>query len=511
MIPGRPLAAVLVALLATAAPAGAAIPSGNLLADPGAESAQAATDSDHWFLPDGWYDPESDTHVTAVRYGTTNFPTASDSTGISGGANFFAGGLPPGVGKTDEGIAQDIDVSGAASEIDAGSVNITLGGCLGGYANQDDSADLTAGFYESGGSFPISELTVAGPLAADRGNTTKLLARQATVTAPSATRSIHVDLRMHRTSGPYNDGYADNLLLALTGPGQAAPTACPPPGPPPLPPPPPPPQQPSGPVPQPTTTTTATTTESGATTAATSQSVTEVADRCLTGPDSDGDGIANACEVLPDGSREPLAGREVNVRLKAGDVFIKLPGASTRQAPQSGFVPLKGVASVPVGSTVDARKGTLALKAAFNSEPVGDTRRRLQSADFGAGIFRIRQAKRARASTARLATTAVLTSAPGAQRVCSRTRAAAPRKGVVRSLSVSGQGLFRAVGATATATARNARWNTVDRCDGTLTQVGRGRVTVTDAQGRRRAVVNGGRAFLLRGDPFSVLKGRRPA
>jgi hypothetical protein len=59
------------------------------------------------------------------------------------------------------------------------------------------------------------------------------------------------------------------------------------------------------------------------------------------------------------------------------------------------------------------------------------------------------------------------------------------------------RGRFRTRGAVATATARNARWLTEDRCDGTLVRVVHGRVTVRDlVRGRTVTVRSGGRVVV---------------
>ena len=49
---------------------------------------------------------------------------------------------------------------------------------------------------------------------------------------------------------------------------------------------------------------------------------------------------------------------------------------------------------------------------------------------------------------------------------------------MVRSISMVVKGYYRTLGGASTSTARSATFNTTDRCDGTLTQVGKGRVTV---------------------------------
>jgi hypothetical protein len=80
-----------------------------------------------------------------------------------------------------------------------------------------------------------------------------------------------------------------------------------------------------------------------------------------------------------------------------------------------------------------------------------------------------------------------------------------PAKGVVRTLSGSGAGFFRTVGAAATAIVSGAAtWSVEDRCDGTLTSVGRGRVRVLDARTHRTRTVRAGQAFLVRARMFAA-------
>ena len=114
--------------LFAAAPAGAAVPSGNLLVNPGAEAAPGAADSVAQLPLPGW---TVESTFTAVQYGTSGFLTAADSTALGGGVNFFAGG-PGGAASA---ATQVVDVSGAAAEIDAGKVAATLSALLGGYSS----------------------------------------------------------------------------------------------------------------------------------------------------------------------------------------------------------------------------------------------------------------------------------------------------------------------------------------------------------------------------------------
>ena len=174
------------------------------------------------------------------------------------------------------------------------------------------------------------------------------------------------------------------------------------------------------------------------------------------------------------------------MRLLSGEVFVKLPAGATATAftsglrvpfQSSGFLPLKGVAAVPMGSTLDTRSGEVALTAAINGQPARSRRQLRREARFRAGIFAIRQARRSRKAkrSKRIPPRAELASPPGAETPC---QPSGPAKGVaVRSLSTTAKGVFRTVGGAATvAPAKGtATFITTDRCDGTVTEVCRGR------------------------------------
>jgi hypothetical protein len=231
--------------------------------------------------------------------------------------------------------------------------------------------------------------------------------------------------------------------------------------------------------------------------------------------DADGDGVGNACEVLPDGRIPPVAGVNAVVKLLSGDVFVKLPAHSPlgfrgMRAPfqDTGFVPLKGVASVPVGSTVDARKGELSMQSAANGYAPASRGARRTDVRIRAGIFAIKQARRkAHAKkSASISTDVGLITPTGAAAACAASSSA---KGVVRSLSVVAKGVFRTLGGAATATARSATFVTTDRCDGTLTQVGKGNVSLA-VKGRTKPVtVRGGSAYFVKARLFAAKKGRK--
>ena len=68
----------------------------------------------------------------------------------------------------------------------------------------------------------------------------------------------------------------------------------------------------------------------------------------------------------------------------------------------------------------------------------------------------------------------------------------------VRSLWTKGKGRFRTKGRFSTSTVRGTRWLTTDRCDGTLTTVTEGSVTVKDVGRRKPVVVRAGRSYLAK-------------
>ncbi len=205
--------------------------------------------------------------------------------------------------------------------------------------------------------------------------------------------------------------------------------------------------------------------------------------------DTDHDGIGNACEVLP--TVPPVAGVTTQARAVSGDVTVKLPSGQV--------VPLAGVASIPVGSVVDARAGAIVLESAAKAGGVDRG-----SATIRAGIFRIRQERARKGRTA--PTDLELVSAAGAQARCAGRHA--PRKGVVRSLSVVVKGVFRTVGGAGTAEGTNASWTATDRCDGTLTRVTKGHVRL-HPKGRSASVrVAAGHSYLIRARLFTARQGR---
>src|SRR4051812_46431035 len=141
--------------------ASAAVPAGNLIQNPGADEATGETDSNGAAIPQ-W---GTAGHLSAVKYGAgSGFPTVPDGMSIGGGANFFSGGINDTISIGD----QIIDIPGAASEIDAGRVSITLSAYLGGRLTDGDNATVSASFEDLSSDTIFGTLQIGPVTTADR-------------------------------------------------------------------------------------------------------------------------------------------------------------------------------------------------------------------------------------------------------------------------------------------------------------------------------------------------------
>ena len=219
--------------------------------------------------------------------------------------------------------------------------------------------------------------------------------------------------------------------------------------------------------------------------------------------DRDGDGIPDNVDTN-DGSRPPVPGKSVQVRVVSGDVYIKLPkGASARTAgPPPGFVPLKGAANIPIGAQLDTEDGRVALTSAADTGGA-----KVQTADFYEGIFQVRQSvpKKKPKKAKALITDLVLKGEPPRSECAAlkgaRSAGAEKKKGpkaVLGQLWGSGKGKFRTSGKYSSATVRGTIWLVQDRCEGTLTKVSRGTVQVADFQRNTTVSVKAGHSYLAR-------------
>jgi hypothetical protein len=397
----------------------AAVPSGNLIVNGGAEVGTGSSDSSTTAPAPtpAWATTTNFTEHTYDPAGSTAFPDVNASAAIGGGHQFFAGG-PANSDNTVETATQTVDVSSAATEIDAGSVSATLSADLGGFATQTDNAAVTATFLGADGR-QLGTVKIGPVSAADRNSVTALLLRTGSATLPTSTRTIRVVITATKVEGSYNDAYIDNVSLSLVGgPGQ-----------------------PSGHLPAPT------------------------------------------------------IGKTLNVGSITGKVFVRLPGGT-------GFVPLTQPVQLPVGTKVDARKGTIALITSTGK--AGKT----QTGRFGGALFVLAQSRNARLKG--LTTLSLIEGLRGvpSYATCKARRAddrpasdAATSRVSSRVLALlhsSVSGHFRTRGRYAAATVRGTVWDMIDRCDGTVTRVHRGTVIVNDLARHKTVTVRAGHSYLAK-------------
>ena len=144
--------------------------------------------------------------------------------------------------------------------------------------------------------------------------------------------------------------------------------------------------------------------------------------------------------------------------------------------------PLRAGQTIPMGSTVDTRKGRVELTSL--SSDGGPP----QTAQFYDGIFRVTQSG---------AYTELTLTEPLAP--CSnRARASQSKKPKARKLWGDGKGKFRTKGRYAAATVRGTRWLTQDSCAGTLIRVTQGVVSVRDTVLRKTVTVRKGKRYLAK-------------
>jgi hypothetical protein len=208
------------ALLAFASSPSSAAPASlgtNLITNGDAEAGTGSGSGNDVEPIPGWF---TTSNFTVVQYGAPGgFPDTSVSAAIGGGANFFAGGPDTSFSSA---LTTPMNVSALASSIDAGADLITLSGFLGGFDGQDDDMTITATFLD-GSSISLGSLTIGPVTEPDRAGATTLLFRSISGEVPEGTRSIEVEMDATRFEGSYDDGYADNLSLVMSGGGPAVP------------------------------------------------------------------------------------------------------------------------------------------------------------------------------------------------------------------------------------------------------------------------------------------------
>jgi hypothetical protein len=203
--------------------------------------------------------------------------------------------------------------------------------------------------------------------------------------------------------------------------------------------------------------------------------------------------VPSAASILP----PPKIGKLVNAEPLTGAVFVSVPATGARaSAAVPGlkgriFIPLSQARQVPVGSLFDTRKGSVRLTSARNA--AGST----QSGEFRGGVFQTLQSgKRAAKGLTELRLKGASFASCALARRGKRASASARRK--VRRLRGNARGRFRTRGRYSSATVRGTIWTVTDRCDGTLTEVARGRVAVRDLRRKKTVVLKAGKRYLAR-------------
>jgi hypothetical protein len=195
----------------------------------------------------------------------------------------------------------------------------------------------------------------------------------------------------------------------------------------------------------------------------------------------------------------PELGRSFTVSDVSGTVLVKVAAAAAgRRAAAArgiGFVEVHGTRKVPVGSTIDASDGTAGLAAAA----AGATDA-VQTAELRGSPFVARQASGDASVELELRSSARkrarCEAAAGRRPRAARRRT--PPPDVLRKLYSKVRGHFHIRARYSSASARHARWTTVERCDGTLTQVGAGAVRVADRRRHRSVTLHAGGRYLAR-------------
>jgi len=175
----------------------------------------------------------------------------------------------------------------------------------------------------------------------------------------------------------------------------------------------------------------------------------------------------------------PNLGRTVTLEPASGSVRIRLPGSKR-------YLPLAEASTVPTGSRIETRRGTVRLTS------VRGAGGRLQTGTFWGDVFRIQQ-RRAQRHVTVLDLRRPMR-CPAARRADALARAAGSRSR--RGLWGRDRGgRFRTRGRHGAATVRGTKWLTRDGCAATTFRVKRGAVVVRDFARRRNVLLRAGHSY----------------
>jgi hypothetical protein len=221
----------------------------------------------------------------------------------------------------------------------------------------------------------------------------------------------------------------------------------------------------------------------------------------------------NTLATLP----PPVLGKTVNVEPVSGEVFVKYPPgyasasaaslADPLEAPAQldfateslskgvGFVPLREARQIPVDSVLETTGGVARIATA-TSKP-----KEQQFGNFGGGIFKLLQNRKQKGLT-----DLNIIDNHSASQVCATVGKKGKGKAYAAKLSsktlgrvnASGHGHFTVQGQYSAATVRGTVWNVGNRCEGTLTHVTRGVVSVRDFSRRKTITLFTGQSYVAK-------------
>lgn len=189
------------------------------------------------------------------------------------------------------------------------------------------------------------------------------------------------------------------------------------------------------------------------------------------------------CPAAPEAplppAEPPQPGVSANAEAVRGKILVKRPGGT-------GFQELgKDARSIPIGSEVDASRGTVLLETAANRS--GKT----QKARFYDSSFVMTQTRGSRPVT-----DLTLTGRLGGCRAGRDQVGTAARRS--RRLWGNGTGRFRTRGRYASASVRGTKWSMTDTCASTTVRAARGTVIVRDLAKRRNITLKAPRTYTAR-------------
>lgn len=179
----------------------------------------------------------------------------------------------------------------------------------------------------------------------------------------------------------------------------------------------------------------------------------------------------------------PVFTKTVRLAPVDGTVLIRIPGARD-------FIELRSTETVPIGTVIDARAGTVRLTSA-TAYPT-----KLQTGNFFLGRFQVLQQRSLKGLTDLVIQDRLKRSVCTAQGQQAQTARLSAR--ILGLLRGKAKGHFRTRGHVAAATVRGTEWGVRDRCDGTLVVVTRGVVAVRDFTLHKTVIVKTGQTYLAK-------------